>query len=161
MADDPSSADRWMSYSAVGDVLGITPGAAKALSRRRGWEKRPSPNSPSIVQVRVPSDVPAGGAAKSGRKRPPQRDVSVDVSQALAALQGALERSDGDRRILQQQSDTLWERLAAIQVDLATVAGQAATERAIREAAEKRSHDLQQVVAELRQAASRPWWKRW
>jgi hypothetical protein len=49
--------DRWLTYSEIGELLGITANAARNHARRRGWQRR-SPNAIGAhARVLVPDNV--------------------------------------------------------------------------------------------------------
>jgi hypothetical protein len=81
----------------------------------------------------------------------------------MGPLQSMLERSDSDRREIQRQADALRDRLHAADVDVAKAAGLVEVEKAKREAAERRTTELQGQVEALRVELAKPpprplWW---
>ena len=86
--------------------------------------------------------------------------VRVAVAPLKAALereQAATERERFDRRTLQGQADALRVELAAAQIERAQATGEAATERAKREAAETRVAHLQCQLEALEARQRRRW----
>jgi hypothetical protein len=54
---DSDTTGEWLTYAEVGKRLGISPAAARQLSRRRGWQRR-TPNAYGIpAQILVPADA--------------------------------------------------------------------------------------------------------
>src|SRR4051812_22368301 len=57
--------ERWLTYAEVGELLGISAEAARALARRQKWPRRTPNEHNALARVLVPPDRPAA------RPRPP------------------------------------------------------------------------------------------
>lgn len=170
MSDDASPAppsSQWMTYAAAAERLGVSPDAVAARARRRKWPKRKNPaRNDGLAEVLVPAEDLAQAAPTVGATPPPTPPAAVApdaaiiaLQAALSALRAALERTDGDRRILQQQADALREQLSAVQVERAQAVGAANAEKARVALLEQRLAELRRDVEDWRQRAKRRWWR--
>src|SRR3954471_8193465 len=50
--------ERWLTYAEVGELLGISAEAARALARRQKWPRRTPNEHNALARVLVPSDRP-------------------------------------------------------------------------------------------------------
>ena len=146
----------------VGDAaqrLGVSVETVLRYARRNKWPKVKGNDGGTRVAVPLEAFSRTVKTPQEQASPPPAPDLAAVVQAAVAPLQALLERSDGDRRTLQKQSDDLRAQLAAIQVERADAVGLARTERARREEIEKRAADLQrQLDADRQRAAKRRWW---
>jgi hypothetical protein len=64
MQDAPDTADRWMTYAEIAELLGISTGAARQLARRHKWPRRTPNEYGAVARVLVPPDrIPPEPAA--------------------------------------------------------------------------------------------------
>src|SRR3954447_12004730 len=56
MGDVPSMEERWLTYAEVGELLGISTGAARQLARRHKWPRRTPNEYGAMARVLVPED---------------------------------------------------------------------------------------------------------
>jgi len=71
-AEQPPTAEHWLTYAGAADRLGLTPEAVRALARRQHWPRR-SPNAVGgQTWILVPADrleaTVANGHAENGRR---------------------------------------------------------------------------------------------
>lgn len=155
------SADPLLPLDEAARRLGVSVETVLRYARRKRWKKIRGNDGvlvavpvemldrPERPQEQAPPPPPA----------PPAVDLTAAIQAAVAPLQALLDRSDGDRRVLQQQADQVRADLAAAQVERAEAVGVANAEKARREEIEKRLADLQNQLEEMRQQAeSRRWW---
>ena len=149
---------RWLTYAELGELLGITPTAARMLAKRRGWQRR-TPNAygdRARVLVTAKPDVQprtpiARGTFADRMITTPNDQERVNehpLEQAIAALSKALagERARVDRLLAE-----LADARAAVR-DLVDA-------RAAAEISRNLAASLQRELDSLR--ARRPWWRRW
>src|SRR3954452_17605686 len=71
MSDDRPTADRWLTYIETGELLGISPEAARAIARRQKWPRQSANAIGRAVRVLVPADrlrpVTANGQENTGQ----------------------------------------------------------------------------------------------
>lgn len=97
-AEQPLTAEHWLTYAEAAERLGLTPEAVRALARRQHWPRR-SPNAVGgQTWILVPADRLAAavtnGHAESGRQTPPGSGRRANPQEsALAAGQ-----NDDDQR---------------------------------------------------------------
>jgi hypothetical protein len=72
MSDDRPTDDRWLTYIEIGELLGISPEAARAIARRQKWPRQSANAIGRAVRVLVPADrlrpVTATGQAANGQR---------------------------------------------------------------------------------------------
>ena len=166
MADSDNKATGelvWLTYQQVAERLGLpTAAAARAKARRAGWPKRAWGNAGEVAVGVPPSLLTDPAPAPPARPAPPKRDTAAldALRHELAAVRGDLSRETGDRRILQQQSDELRDRLAVAEVRAAGYAAEARAEQERRQAAEAARDAAQYRLEKALEDARRPWWRR-
>src|SRR4051812_36615940 len=94
-AEQPPTAEHWLTYAEAAQRLGLTPEAVRALARRQHWPRR-SPNAVGgQTWILVPADkLAANGHAESGRRTPASTDRQDHREQPLLT---AGQNSDGQR----------------------------------------------------------------
>jgi hypothetical protein len=157
----------WLTYAEAGQLLGITPAAARMHAKRRGWAHR----TPNMYGDRARVLVPAGASVQprtasypepishdqAGAEQPRSGEPQA-FTMAITALHQQLERErdrvDRAERLLEEER----HRVEAMQVALADAlaatriaAGEASALRAERDA--RRSQGL---LRRLREALKRP-----
>jgi hypothetical protein len=81
---DQADRDRWLTYAEIGELLGITPSAARMHARRRGWRRR-APNAiGGVAHVLVPADI-----AVRPRATAVQRTHDAQMTAGTNGLNGA------------------------------------------------------------------------
>lgn len=154
-----SEVDPFLPVEDAAQRLGVSVETVLRYARRNKWPKVKGNDGGTRVAVPLEAFSRTVKTPQEQASPPPAPDLAAVVQAAVAPLQALLERSDGDRRTLQKQSDDLRAQLAAIQVERADAVGLARTERARREEIEKRAADLQrQLDADRQRAAKRRWW---
>jgi hypothetical protein len=73
----PQTGDRWLTYNEIGDMLGVSPEAARAIARRGKWQRQTANAVGRVVRVLVPADrlrlAAANGDENSGRRAGPDQ----------------------------------------------------------------------------------------
>ncbi len=56
--DQPTgeTGDRWLTYNELGEILGVSPEAARAVARRHKWPRQSANAVGRVVRVLVPAD---------------------------------------------------------------------------------------------------------
>jgi hypothetical protein len=92
MQDIPDTADRWMTYAEIAELLGISTGAARQLARRHKWPRRTPNEYGAVAHVLVPPDrIPPEPAAPvqntTGVRTEKGRDTTLSsVSLSVVAV---------------------------------------------------------------------------
>ena len=153
----PAESDPLIPVDDAAARLGVSVETVLRYARSRRWRKIKGNDG---VLVAVPPDMLSGPPKPALERAPPAPaiDPTALVQAAVAPLQAALERSDGDRRILQAQADALRVELAAAQVERAEAVGVANAATGRREEIEKRLADALARLEALSEQAKRRWW---
>src|SRR3954452_11842403 len=102
MSDDRPTADRWLTYIETGELLGISPEAARAIARRQKWPRQSANAIGRAVRILVPADrlrpVTTNGHASSGQGARPVTANGHDENspQSQLDLTGHGQRSKPD-----------------------------------------------------------------
>src|SRR4051812_15250454 len=87
MSDDRSAGetgDRWLTYAELGDMLGVSAEAARAVARRHKWARQPANAVGRVVRVLVPADriraVTANGQEKSSPRPSPDAAIGQEIA---------------------------------------------------------------------------------
>lgn len=157
--------ERWLTYAEVGDLLGISPAAARMLAKRRGWPRR-TPNAfGDRARVLVPNDVAVQPRSASYAERAAhviasdqegvnghdQANIRV-FEQAITALQEQLTIANCRAERAEQRIDELQAALADAVAVERRLADKDVTIDYLR-------HQLETLMTLL--TAHRPWWLRW
>ncbi len=113
----------WMTYAELGRRLGISPAAARQLSRRRKWERR-TPNAyGQPAQILVPEDtlnsVPEGNVGGGRTANGEEYDVQASLETAFTLLARQLEREQGRADRAERQLEADRERIEQLTTELA------------------------------------------
>src|SRR3954453_22537047 len=93
-AEQPPTAEHWLTYAEAAERLGLTPEAVRALARRQHWPRR-SPNAVGgQTWILVPADR-LEGAAANGHTESVRRHARRDEAEIL--LVAAVHNGDGQR----------------------------------------------------------------
>ena len=118
---------RWLSYSEMGEVLGITPASAKRLAIRRKWSKRPGNDGLTRVAVpvdRIPVKPPVTRDIADGSAGDDTQDTaSDDTSDVLSGITETV-------AILTRHITRLEEEITATRTKVATAEAERDAERA-------------------------------
>src|SRR3954447_20422763 len=72
---DHPPGDRWLTYNEIGEMLGVSPEAARAIARRGKWPRQAANAVGRVVRVLVPADrlrlVATNGHDNTGRRPHP------------------------------------------------------------------------------------------
>src|SRR3954466_7161977 len=72
---DRPTGDRWLTYNEIGEMLRVSPEAARAIARRGKWPRQTANAVGRVVRVLVPADrlrlVAANGHDNTGRRLHP------------------------------------------------------------------------------------------
>lgn len=113
----------WMTYAELGRRLGISPAAARQLSRRRKWERR-TPNAyGQQAQILVPEDTlnsvlegnVDGGRTTNGE----EYDVRASLKAAFVLLGRQLEREQARADAAERQLNADRERIEQLTTEVA------------------------------------------
>src|SRR4051812_36017371 len=158
MGDVPSMEERWLTYAEVGELLGISTGAARQLARRHKWPRRTPNEYGAMARVLVPEDrIPQ---TTSVARTPDSRDTNEYTVPPCAPTQDA-RMSDGRDTAGEHSLDVRGTDQIAVQVnnqesvlrttlDVLHTALSTANERADR--AEKRTEIAERRIDELHAA---------
>jgi hypothetical protein len=84
MSDDQPTGDRWLTYAELGEILRISPEAARAVARRHKWVRQPANAVGRVVRVLVPADrirpITANGQERSGQRPSPNAANGQNIS---------------------------------------------------------------------------------
>src|SRR3954447_16940881 len=174
-------AEEWLTYSALGERLGISPEAARQKALRYRWPRRPANDGKTQVRVDV-EDVKASGLPRKPREasdgrstpEPPPVEQASDARALLDALEAHIstlktmtdkaeeaaarerDRAEAERSRAEGEregADAERARADELQRRIQAAAEDEAGKRAD---LERRITDLSATVEHMR----RPWWKR-
>jgi hypothetical protein len=87
MSDDRpagETGDRWLTYAELGDMLGVSAEAARAVARRHKWARQPANAVGRVVRVLVPADriraATANGQEKNGHRPNPDAAIGQEIA---------------------------------------------------------------------------------
>jgi hypothetical protein len=171
MLDDE---ERWLTYAEVGELLGISVEAARALARRQNWPRRTPNEHNALARVLVPSDRPAARSRSPGARGMNGGHLGNDRSaenRQTAEHDRSGESADifwSTVRALESAVETLREQLgiANQRVDEERGRSQQAEQRADeeRERAERALARVEELTAQLAERTAAPppvrrWWR--
>ena len=142
-----SGQERWLTYDEVGHLFGITPAAARMLSKRRGWQRR----TPNAYGDRARVLVPADAIVQP-------RSASIGEHTAYAVAHDQEEANGHDQvnvQVIEQAIATLQEQLTVANARAEKAEQRADAERARVNGAERRIDELLTALADARGAELR------
>jgi hypothetical protein len=174
-------AEEWLTYSALGERLGISPEAARQKALRYRWPRRPANDGKTQVRVDV-EDVKASGLPRKPREasdgrstpEPPPVEQASDARALLDALEAHIATLKGTTAKAEEIAAQERDRADAERSRADRERERADVERAradelqrhIQEADENEASaraDMERRIADLTAAVGRmrrPWWKR-
>ena len=140
--------DRWLTYAEVGELLGISAEAARALVRRQKWSRRTPNEHNALARVLVPPDRAAA------RPRPPSaRGMNGGHPGNGRGTEEPHDRADDGPDVLRSTVRALENAVEGLRDQLGTANRRAEDDRARAERAEEKAAALQAELVELRVAA--------
>jgi len=175
-------AEHWLTYSELGERLGVSPEAARQKVIRGRWRRQTGndgrarvlleedvvalakPRTPSVT---VPSDDTRTDSRTTPEERPDETRTVDALEAHIASLREMLAR--GDRALEREREQVTEERRRADQERERYEAERQRTNELVTEirtlvAERSRSTELTREVDELRtqlDRMARPWWRRW
>ena len=103
MATD--EAGEWLTYAEAGKRLGISPAAARQLSRRRGWQRR-TPNAYGVAaQILVPAEAPTAPSdgVRTANEREDGERGTEEATFASLLIEAERKRADRAERLFDEE----------------------------------------------------------
>jgi hypothetical protein len=103
MASD--EAGEWLTYAEAGKRLGISPAAARQLSRRRGWQRR-TPNAYGVAaQILVPAEAPTAPSdgVRTANERGDGKRGTEEATFASLLIEAERKRADRAERLFDEE----------------------------------------------------------
>jgi hypothetical protein len=155
----------WLTYVEAGKRFGISPAAARQLSRRRGWQRR-TPNAYGIAaQILVPADAqkPPLDGVRTAHDQGNGEHSTEEAAFASLLIEAERQRADRAERLFdeeRQRADRAEGHFEAERKRVdelqAALADAVAAERITAAAAAGLRAEL-----ERRRDWRAPWWRRW
>jgi hypothetical protein len=143
--------ERWLTYAAAGELLGISPEAVRQLARRRGWPRR-TPNAYGVqAQILMPEDVlvrPRPGL--TGGQPPYERGMTEQRVSGLDRADEPGDRAFENADLIRIFRDTVEGLVTPLREQLTTANQWAEAERARADRAERHLEEERGCVDEER-----------
>jgi hypothetical protein len=160
-----------LSYAEIAAALGIGGNSARALVRRRRWQRKAG--NDGLARIEVPIEYlaeHAKAAQTKGDDSPPYSSPATSPSGGpssspseggvIEAFERHISRLEAELATLRQEHDAARRDLVLAQVEAATLPALRETISALRTALDGEKARLGEIRAERDRLAARPWWRR-